>query len=97
MYQAQEGIASFEGYANDKLRIFAGLYINPNQVVVTKASGIEGLEDLIGKKISIGAGHDSDVGVAIGYHRVGDDRSDTLIGRHRAEVELGVRLIRERR
>ena len=55
VYQAQEGIASFEGYANDKLRIFAGLYINPNQVVVTKASGIEGLEDLIGKKISIGA------------------------------------------
>ena len=55
VYQAQEGIASFEGYANDKLRIFAGLYINPNPVVVTKASGIEGLEDLIGKKISIGA------------------------------------------
>ena len=55
VYQAQEGIASFEGYANDKLRIFAGLYINPNQVVVTKASGIEGLADLIGKKISIGA------------------------------------------
>lgn len=55
VYQAQEGIASFEGYANDKLRIFAGLYINPNQVVVTKASGIESLEDLIGKKISIGA------------------------------------------
>ena len=55
VYQAQEGLAAFEGYANDKLRIFAGLYINPNQVVVTKASGIEGLEDLIGKKISIGA------------------------------------------
>ena len=55
VYQAQKGIASFEGYANDKLRIFAGLYINPNQVVVTKASGIEGLADLIGKKISIGA------------------------------------------
>ena len=55
VYQAQEGIASFEGYANKNLRIFAGLYINPNQVVVTKASGIEGLADLIGKKISIGA------------------------------------------
>ena len=55
VYQAQEGLASFEGYANENLRIFAGLYINPNQVVVTKASGIEGLADLIGKKISIGA------------------------------------------
>ena len=55
VYQAQEGIASFEDYAHDKLRIFAGLYINPNQVVVTKASGIEDLADLVGKKISIGA------------------------------------------
>ena len=55
VYQAQEGLASFEGYANENLRIFAGLYINPNQVVVTKASGIEGLADLAGKKISIGA------------------------------------------
>ena len=55
VYQAQEGLASFEGYANKNLRIFAGLYINPNQVVVTKASGIESLEDLPGKKISIGA------------------------------------------
>ncbi|MGN0773267.1 MAG: TAXI family TRAP transporter solute-binding subunit [Candidatus Ventricola sp.] len=55
VYQAQEGLASFEGYANENLRIFAGLYINPNQVVVTKASGIEGLADLVGKKISIGA------------------------------------------
>ena len=55
VYQAQEGLASFEGFANENLRIFAGLYINPNQVVVTKASGIEGLADLAGKKISIGA------------------------------------------
>ncbi|MBQ2832989.1 MAG: C4-dicarboxylate ABC transporter substrate-binding protein, partial [Clostridia bacterium] len=31
VYQAQEGLASFEGYANDNLRIFAGLYLNPNQ------------------------------------------------------------------
>ena len=55
VYQAQEGLASFEGYANENLRIFAGLYINPNQVVVAKESGINGLSDLIGKRISIGA------------------------------------------
>ena len=55
VYQAQEGLASFEGYANDNLSIFAGLYINPNQVVVTKESGIYTLEDLIGRKISVGA------------------------------------------
>ena len=55
VYQAQEGLASFEGYANENLRIFAGLYLNPNQVVVTKDSGINGLADLAGKKMSIGA------------------------------------------
>lgn len=55
VYQAQQGLASFEGYANENLRIFAGLYLNPNQVVVTEASGIESLEDLAGHRISIGA------------------------------------------
>ena len=55
VYQAQEGLASFEGYANDNLRIFAGLYLNPNQVIVTKDSGINTVEDLIGRKISVGA------------------------------------------
>lgn len=55
VYQAQEGLASFEGFANDNLRIFAGLYLNPNQVVVTRESGINSLEDLIGKHISVGA------------------------------------------
>lgn len=55
VYQAQQGEASFEGYANDNLRIFAGLYYNPNQVVVTKDSGIETIEDLAGKRFSVGA------------------------------------------
>ena len=54
VYQAQEGLASFEGYANENLRIFAGLYLNPNQVVVTKESGINSIKDFAGKKISIG-------------------------------------------
>jgi len=55
VYQAQEGLSSFKGYANDNLRIFAGLYMNPNQVVVTKDSGIESLSDLAGHRISVGA------------------------------------------
>ena len=55
VYQAQEGLAAFEGYANDNLRIFAGLYLNPNQVVVTKDSGINSIEELVGRKISVGA------------------------------------------
>ena len=65
VYQAQEGLASFEGYANDNLRIFAGLYINPNQVVVTKDSGINSVADLVGKKISIGAAGSTTVDEAI--------------------------------
>ena len=55
VYQAKEGLASFEGYANGELRIFAGLYLNPNQVVVTKDSGIGAIGDFAGKRISIGA------------------------------------------
>ena len=65
VYQAQEGLASFEGYANDNLRIFAGLYINPNQVVVTRESGVNGLADLAGKRISIGAAGATTVDEAI--------------------------------
>jgi len=55
VYQAREGLASFEGYANENLRIFAGLYLNPNQVVVTRDSGIQSVRDFAGRKISIGA------------------------------------------
>ena len=65
VYQAQEGIAPFEGYADENLRIFAGLYINPNQVVVTCASGVNGIADLAGKRVSIGVPGASTVDEAI--------------------------------
>ena len=55
VYQAQEGLAAFEDYANENLRIFAGLYLNPNQVVVTEDSGIRSIGDFAGKRIAIGA------------------------------------------
>ena len=54
VYQSQEGIASFDGEPNPNIRIFAGLYYNPNQVVVTKASGINTIADLAGHHISVG-------------------------------------------
>ena len=77
VYQAQEGLAAFEGYANDNLRIFAGLYINPNQVVVTKASGVKGLADLAGKRISIGTAGSSTIEEAIVHlESVGKDLED---------------------
>ncbi len=55
VYQAMNGTGVFEGYPNDNLRIFAGLYYNPNQVVVTKAFAAGDLGDLAGKHFSVGA------------------------------------------
>ena len=55
VYQSQQGIASFEGEPNENIRIFAGLYYNPNQVIVTKASGIDSIEGLKGAHLSVGA------------------------------------------
>ena len=55
VYQAMTGTDVFEGAPNENIRIFAGLYYNPNQVVVTQASGIGALEDLKGRHISVGA------------------------------------------
>ncbi len=55
VYQSQQGIASFEGEPNGNIRIFAGLYYNPNQVIVTKASGIDSIAGLKGAHFSVGA------------------------------------------
>lgn len=65
VYQAQEGLGVFEGYANDNLRIFAGLYVNPNQVVVDRDAGVGSLADLSGKRISVGAAGSTTVDEAI--------------------------------
>lgn len=55
VYQSMTGTGAFDGDANPDIRIFAGLYYNPNQVVVSNRSGINALADLAGKRISIGA------------------------------------------
>ena len=55
VYQSMTGTELFDGDANPDIRIFAGLYYNPNQVVVTDASGVENLADLAGKHFSVGA------------------------------------------
>ena len=54
-YQSFNGTDSFEGYANEKLRVMAGLYFNPNQVVVTEKSGIANLADVKGKHFAVAA------------------------------------------
>lgn len=54
-WQSQHGTDTFEGKPDAKLRILAGLYYNPNQVVATRASGIESLADIAGKRFAPGA------------------------------------------
>lgn len=52
-YQALNGTDSFEGFAYPDLKVIAGLYFNPNQVVVTGKSGIKSLEDVAGKHFAV--------------------------------------------
>ena len=54
-WQSFNGTDSFEGRANPKLRVIAGLYLNPNQVVVTRKSGIKSLADVKGKHFAVAA------------------------------------------
>ena len=54
-WQSFNGTDSFEGMANPNLRVIAGLYLNPNQVVVTTKSGIRTLSDVRGKHFAVAA------------------------------------------
>lgn len=54
-WQSFHGTDSFEGMANPSLRVIAGLYLNPNQVVVTSRSGITTLSDVKGKRFAVAA------------------------------------------
>ena len=54
-WQSYNGTDSFEGRANPKLRVIAGLYLNPNQVVVTNRSGITTLAEVNGKHFAVAA------------------------------------------
>lgn len=54
-YQSLHGTDSFEGYANEKLRVIGGLYFNPNQVVVTEKSGITDLAGVKDKHFAVAA------------------------------------------
>ncbi len=55
IYQSFNGEEKFDGRANDKIRIIAGLYFNPNQIVVRDGSDINSLEDIKGKRFATGA------------------------------------------
>lgn len=55
IYQSQNGMGKFEGRPNEKVRIMAGLYYNPNQIVVREDAQIENFADIAGKKFATGA------------------------------------------
>ncbi|WP_317855796.1 TAXI family TRAP transporter solute-binding subunit [Chakrabartyella piscis] len=55
LYESYVGEGSFEGRANEDLRVLTGLYYNPNQLVVSADSGIESISDLAGKTFAPGA------------------------------------------
>lgn len=52
-YQALNGQEMFKNYPFSKLRVIAGLYLNPNQVVVTNKSKINKIEDIKNKHFAI--------------------------------------------
>ena len=54
-FQSYYGLDSFTGRPNKKLRVIAGLYFNPNQVVVSQKSGIKSLADVKGKHFAVAA------------------------------------------
>ena len=54
-YESYTGTGTFDGRKNENFRVIAGLYYNPNQVVVTGASGINSLTDVKGKHFASGA------------------------------------------
>ena len=55
VYQCLNGTDSFKGHAYKDLKVIGGLYMNPNQVVVTKKSGIKTLQDVKGKHFAVAA------------------------------------------
>jgi TRAP transporter TAXI family solute receptor len=55
LYEAVNGMSSFEGNKVENVRILAGLYPNVNHLVARKGAGVESIEDIAGKNIVPGA------------------------------------------
>ncbi len=53
VYECLNGLNNFKGYAYEDLKVIAGLYFNPNQVVVTAKSGIADLAGVAGKHFAV--------------------------------------------
>ncbi|MCB8888958.1 TAXI family TRAP transporter solute-binding subunit [Vreelandella malpeensis] len=55
VYQAYTGTGDFEGRQVENTRALASIYPNAVQLVVLAESDIQGIEDLAGKRVSVGA------------------------------------------
>ncbi|MDY6083700.1 MAG: TAXI family TRAP transporter solute-binding subunit [Dialister sp.] len=53
VWECREGKGSFAGYKDEQICVIAGLYMNPNQLVVRKGAGIENLSDARGRRIAV--------------------------------------------
>lgn len=79
MYESFNGQGTFEGRPNDKLRVISGLYYNPNQVVVSKDSGITSLKEIQGKNFASGApGSTTEVETKLHLQEAGVNYPDDL-------------------
>lgn len=79
MYESYHGEGTFEGRANEDLRVLAGLYYNPNQIVVSEDSGINSLSELKGKSFAPGsAGGTSEVETRIHLSALGINYPDDI-------------------
>ena len=79
MYESYNGIGTFEGRGNENLRVLAGLYYNPNQVIVAKDSGVQSLADIDGKRFAPGsAGGTSEVETKIHLTALGLNYPDDI-------------------
>ena len=54
-YEALKGMRGFKGRAYEDVRVLAGLYYNPNQVVARMESGVKSLADFKGKRFAPGS------------------------------------------
>jgi len=64
--EAYEGAGSFEGREPGEVRALVALYANVLQLATVEGSGVSGLQDLVGKRVSVGApGSGTEVGARI--------------------------------
>ena len=67
VWQCLNGTDSFKGYAYEDLKVIAGLYFNPNQVVVTQKSNINNLADVKGKRFAVASAGSSVYGECLNH------------------------------